>query len=486
MDEYTQDIIDETTDASSKQKTDKKKIIIITAVSVGVALVVAAIIFFVFFFNNDKKKLVKALGTLVEDSNSYSDAYVPKDKAKELVEEIANGNSSASYSLNLSGIPGLSATIGIDGDVVRRFEDQKLYTTNDISVMNISIASLNAYADGNTLYLQVPEVFDSIFMLKGDTVGKDFNNSIFSSLLGFTLPENLAIKPFGEGKETDVRFLEFSEVMPKYTNDLLSLYKEMDVTHEKKKEPVTLDNGEELECVIYEVALPKTETNTVLMDIFKDDELGISTRLNEIETKLSDESGSLNMSGLSYEDNYRLEGDAHFLVWVDTDGYVRRIKTADTVDMQGIDFDYYVEFIGAEVETDNIKMDISGTDGVSKLDVTSKVKRDALGYYDVTINSNGDYDFDFNAAGKVKYEEEDESVLLVFDDMQLDVDDEEIFHLSGNITFVNADSTKVDIPKENVMDLMNLNLIDLLSLAAQLKENAGYLQQLYELAGGLF
>lgn len=481
MEEFSVDV------SEVEVKANNKKNLIIIGSIIGAVVVVAAIIVCVMFFlGSDKKKLAKAMLNLVEDNGSYAETVISTKQLMDIAQRTLYGDCGVEYSVNVSGLENVPATIGVDGELVRRFDDKKMYSTNNLSVMNIDIASLNAYADDTMLYAQVPQLFDNVFMADGASIGKDLNDSVLASLVGVALPEDFEIRPFGDGVKKNIESVDVSQILPKYTSDCLALYKAMDVSHEKGKVQIKLDNGEQIECVVYKVILPVDETNTLLRYLLTDNELGISKKLSLIEEKSANIDINMDMSGVSDIDNYLLETDVNASVWVDTDGYVRKITTDEKVVMKGVSFDLSADYIGAEVETDDIVMAFSGTDGAYTLDVESSLLRDTRGDFETETSISGDFDVTTKIGGKLNYDSINEELDIDIDEFEVSENGKKLFHVSGECKFMDASAKKVELPTEKLTDIMHMSLIDMLDLAAQLQQNAGFLKQLYDMSGGIF
>ena len=447
--------------ADAKKRT-RLLVIIITAI---VAALAVAIIVGVSYFNRPQAKIAKAFGYLAKDMSSYQDEMIsPKDLEK-YINMVSYGNVDLTYSLNVDGVDGLPTTIGVDGELIRRYDDKLLKSNNSVSAMNINLLDLNLYADGTTIVANVPQISDSNFIFDGQTFAQDFNSSILGTLSGTQLPSDLVIDPFANEKNKDIKIVDSNKLIEKYEDDFKTLYKGIKVSKTGSEVSVTLNDAGKnvISCKEYEIEIQKEALEPLLKKLASDSELGLSDYVDANDCELGD--------------NVRLN------VSLDSDGYIRCIESAQSIVLGQASLYFMVYFTGDERETDMI--DITSNYDADNLTygVKAWIGRDSSGNFDVIADVVGSENVSFTARGNMNYDENAEELTCVLERLQIDLSGDELFHTNGTVKIKNADSERINIPNDNIVDIMNMDLMDIIGLAGDLGSNSENLKNLWEMFG---
>ena len=224
-------------------KTNLKTIIII---SVSILLVaVVGISAFIWYRGRDRRALGKALIRLSEDMESRSSELIPAGDLADMIDEVVYGDSHMEFSVNASGlnldgfIPILlpidldNVTLGLDGELDRCSSRSAMSASGSVSVMNYNLTDLQAYLDGEDLYVKVPLLFDSVLSF-------DTDEDLFPDR------ESGVIPPVSDGIRGVVNDI----------NRARDIWDDVRIERSKTKEPFISSDGTEYLCTVYNVSVP--------------------------------------------------------------------------------------------------------------------------------------------------------------------------------------------------------------------------------------
>lgn len=211
------------------------------------------------------------------------------------INRIGSGNIHAEYSLNIGGIPELeNITVGVDGKTRRNMEEKLFDTEVDISIVNAKIAEAQLSGTEDTLYLQIPSVWEGSVVLNTSDIDGQWNDSAMKKSLQLLTGEKLETE-----RQIDVDFftaftvesLSIADFLEENREALQELFKKMKVMEIDKAEregmlrkgqaealrEVRLKNGEgeSIETTCCLVVLPEEELRVLWNDIQDDIRLNV-------------------------------------------------------------------------------------------------------------------------------------------------------------------------------------------------------------------
>ena len=270
----------------------KQGTIILICILAGAGLIGAIVIAGAFLLQ--KNPLAAGLAGLAEEVNAW-EAELGENFWTDAVNQIGNGNMQAEYSFNIGGIPTLqNMTVGVDGKIKRDMEQQLFETDLRVSVTNAAIAEASVSGTENTIYLQVPSIWDGSVIFKPENVNGQWNNSAARKQLQLLTGQELGID-----QRIDMKMLESFSVEPfsaagffrEHAEELKNLYKNMEtVKVEKAKKEGMLSEeqaesltgyvledaeGNAIETTCYLVILPEKELGDILKNVTGDIKLAV-------------------------------------------------------------------------------------------------------------------------------------------------------------------------------------------------------------------
>lgn len=275
------------------EQNGKKKRIILTAVCItaGVCLagVIAAAVFVV-----RRNPLAEGIMGLAEELTALEEemgAYFWTD----VLNQIGGENMRVEYSLNLGRMPKLqNITVGIDGKTDRDMERKLFGTEVEISVANAKIGEGSVRGTSDTLYLQVPSVWEGSVVLDAEDVNGQWNGSAVKKGIEALTGQDLEING-----RMDARLFQSFSVEPfsasgfleKNREELRAIYENMEVIkagkaqeegllsaeQAKQLEEYGLKDAEEnqLETTCYLAVLPEEELKEIFSELTGDIRLGV-------------------------------------------------------------------------------------------------------------------------------------------------------------------------------------------------------------------
>ena len=285
------------------KKNLKTAIIIAVIALLAIALGVGA---FIWYKGRDKRALGKALLRLSEDMESRSSEMIPAEDLADMIDEALYGDSHIDFSVNASGldldgfIPVMlpinldNVTLGLDGELDRNCTRRELSASGSVSVMNYELADLQAYVNGEDLYVKVPLLFDSVIPFD---IGEDI----------FPGRESGIIPPVSGGIRGALKEVEVAREM----------WDRAQIERNKVKEPITASDGTEYQCTVYDVKIPAADD------------------------------GAAEVQAL---------GGQEYLIYVDEFSDIRKIKVVTPIKAEDRDYSPVIILAGAEVPLDEIKM----------------------------------------------------------------------------------------------------------------------------------
>lgn len=269
----------------------KRNILIGVCVAAGVCLtgIVAAAALIA-----QRNPLAKGLSGLAEEILAL-EAELGEGFWTDAVNQICSENIQAEYSVNIGGIPETeNITVGMDGIVRRDMEKKLLETEAGFSVANAELTEASLFGTADTLYLQVPSVWEGSVVLDGKNVSGQWNDSAVKKELQllagqeFKIPRRVDAELF---QSFSINSFSAAAFWEENSETLTALYQSMEVIKvgkAQREEMLSAEQAESLEkyelknveekqvaSVCYLVILPEKELKEIFPDLEGDIRLGV-------------------------------------------------------------------------------------------------------------------------------------------------------------------------------------------------------------------
>ncbi|MDE7478712.1 MAG: hypothetical protein K2M91_12340 [Lachnospiraceae bacterium] len=192
-----------------RQKKNKSGFVVgmLCAAAVLIVIVVVALLTKSLFGGDAKQQLVKGLANMAKEMTAYQSSIAEDIGLVELNKLKATKPVHTNMDLSFTDPKGTGKISNIDIEIDAVTDYPKKMASYDVSAgtygINMSIG--NIVAADNTLYVSVPLVFhDEVYSIDLTHLGRDFNNSAWSSLINETLPDDYSITLFDNTKATDI------------------------------------------------------------------------------------------------------------------------------------------------------------------------------------------------------------------------------------------------------------------------------------------
>lgn len=209
--------------------------------------------------------------------------------------QIGSENVQAEYSVNVGGMPELqNITVGIDGKIRRDMERQLLDAEGSVSVANAEIAEGSLWGTADSLYLQVPSMWEGSVVLKAENISGQWNDSAVKRGVEKLTGQDLEIDRRIDAalfRSFMVESFSAADFLEKNSEKLRAVYEKMKVIKAEKAQKEGLLNeeqagvleeyvladaaGNKLQTICYLVILPEEELKAFFPDLVGDIRLGV-------------------------------------------------------------------------------------------------------------------------------------------------------------------------------------------------------------------
>lgn len=213
------------TDNHTKHTISKKKLLkgsLLTSLFLFAA--VAAVFGFI-FFHSPKATAARALkNTFSEDALGFAwDDTLSLLKSRDYSGTVNITLSRLSLSDKAAAVfpfdPVHLEGLGLTSTYRMNAAGNTFLSTSMLSYLIKPYVRLESYADKDTFAFRLPELFDSWISLHPNTLGADYNNSLFAKASGITMPEDLSLSLFPDSSAASVSdkesVSEYRELMKK-------------------------------------------------------------------------------------------------------------------------------------------------------------------------------------------------------------------------------------------------------------------------------
>lgn len=156
-------------------------------------------------------------------------------------------------------------TIGIDFTTNYDYRNKKMSTDFVFSIFRIELAEGSLSADGNRVYIVLPELLKDNYYFDTDTLGKDYQASALPGYLGYSIPENTSFSLFPDIKYDSNSATLVESIGTDLKEDYALLLKNMKVEHIDSVLEIERE-GKLIKCRGIRVVLQEDDLNTLLKD----------------------------------------------------------------------------------------------------------------------------------------------------------------------------------------------------------------------------
>lgn len=148
-----------------KMKTTKQRKIWITTGIVLAVLVLAGAVFTVNLFKKPEIRLLLAGKNFLEETSQDSAFLLYSLDPQELVKSYVNGDTQYQGQIRISGMKDLNLTVALNYDARRSVSQHRADASVELEVLRFSLGNMDAYLDGQMLYLMAPKFFEEPFAI---------------------------------------------------------------------------------------------------------------------------------------------------------------------------------------------------------------------------------------------------------------------------------------------------------------------------------
>ncbi|MCM1123007.1 MAG: resistance to Congo red protein [Eubacterium sp.] len=415
--------------------------IIIAVVCICVALIAIIVGAMFYFRSTPTYKISKGFQNIGREITQMRNPMMDKIGSDELLlmmeKDGCHVDTRLDFSMDLPMVG--TTTLGIDTDFYKDMHAKELNADTTISLYNYDFAHLNIYADDEVFCFSILELFVEDMYIENENVVSQFNDSILAEAFSQSDAEDFSIDFFSEDKVSIKDWKSFTEAFKAFKSDL-----------DACKDGMTI---EKVEKGLYRVTFPQKETNRLVMnfineyaevyemtdsmDIFEEYDEWISSDVSilfEIDSKNRIDSILLEDPVEMLDGEAAVSGELFFM---GEDKSIEKIQ--GKLSVEGVDGETR-EIIGqlvqsATEEDYQATMDFKYSDGYSDGKMKYVMNCDAVrDEFDMTISVMDDVDdFDVKLEGSLEDIVKGESIQFCLDKLIFDMDDEELFRLSGEI-----------------------------------------------------
>lgn len=148
-----------------KMKTTKQRKIWITTGIVLAVLVLAGAVFTVNLLKKPEIRLLLAGKNFLEETSQDSAFLLYSLDPQELVKSYVNGDTQYQGQIRISGMKDLNLTVALNYDARRSVSQHRADASVELEVLRFSLGNMDAYLDGQMLYLMAPKFFEEPFAI---------------------------------------------------------------------------------------------------------------------------------------------------------------------------------------------------------------------------------------------------------------------------------------------------------------------------------
>ncbi|MDE5698253.1 MAG: hypothetical protein K2I96_12730 [Lachnospiraceae bacterium] len=485
---------------------------ILCAAAVVIVIVIGILAVRSFLGGGDpRKQLARGIANMTKEMAAYQSSIAGDIGLAELnkLKETEPMHTNIDFSFTDPNAEGSFTNIDIGIDAVTDYRNKLAECDVSLGTYGIDMSIGSIVMAGNTMYLSVPLVFhDEVYSLDLTNLGRDFNNSAWSSLIGETLPEDYSLTLFGD-RETaeDSENAEESEILSILNRQRSVTAETMKFEAIRQKREFTF-GGTYAEYGGVRVTIDKDAYNES-MEALKNDILASESYKAFMEGFQTSYAYADDFDAFKEEMDYvveqlfglRFEQDPVVDVYLDKKGRIVNISTPEDIAVSGQDIDMDsiavdIDFSGTERTLDSIEGGIyvqSGDEilymGISRAaaitedyyseDLTLRIQdnnsNDEITFWYANDWGYADHSFDlemavevpgsgikFGAEGAFTDIVKGEGYTFRLNRGRLTVDGEDMLLMTGSIETEPTDRT-IEVP-ENATNVLDMSMSEIMSL----------------------
>lgn len=209
------------------KKSGKGGVIGICVAAAIVLLSVAAALVYTFVYNTPQRKLTRAFEKLGREFAGSESSFLEELKIEDILANARKNPTGMEGSANIT-VPYLDEnsmfdTVGIDFISHVNRPEQKSETTLTLSVANVDFLELQTALIGDNLYMALPGLLSDTYEMNLKTIGKDYRDSVWESLLGVDLDEDFSIDVYNDKEEDNASAEETFARETQFAKEILSV-----------------------------------------------------------------------------------------------------------------------------------------------------------------------------------------------------------------------------------------------------------------------
>ena len=448
-----------------------------------------------------QRQLAKGIANMAQEMAAYQSS-VAEDIGLDAINQLKDKepvNTRIAFKITDPSATGSLDSVDIKVDGVTDYGKKMAEYDLGVGAYGFSLDIASVIAADNTVYLSVPMVFqESIYSLELTDLGKNFNNSAWSSLMEQTMPEDYSLTLFGD-KDTDNGETEFQNILDRQSSITADSMKFETIS---QKKAFTVD-GAMVEYGGVRVTIDRDAYNES-MEAMRDDILASDFYQNFMEgyrtTYAADfdelKNGMDDMIGQIF--GIRVEQDIVLDFYLDQEGRIVNISTPEDLMVSGQDIGVDsiavdIDFLGTERTLDSIEGGFYMQSGDEILYIGMSRTADITDdYYSENLmlvmqDDNSDDDITFRYSNKWGYEDQTfdlemsievpessmeiradggytdivkgESYTFQLNHGALTIDGEDLLLLTGSIGIEPAEN-EIEVP-DNAIDVLKMSESDI-------------------------
>ena len=148
-----------------KMKATKQRKIWITIGIVLAVLILAGVICTVNLLKKPEIRLLLAGKNFLEETSQDSAFLLYGLDPQELIKSYVNGDTQYQGQIRVSGMKDLNITLALNYDAKRSVNQHRADANVELEVLRFSLGNMDAYLDGQMLYLMAPKFFKEPFAI---------------------------------------------------------------------------------------------------------------------------------------------------------------------------------------------------------------------------------------------------------------------------------------------------------------------------------
>jgi len=481
---------------------------ILCAAAVVIVIAIGALAVKSLLGGDPKKQLAKGMANMAKEMAAYQSSVAGDIGLDELnrLKETEPVHTNMDLSFTDPSATGGITSIDLGVDAVTDYKKKMAEFDVSLGTYGIEMQVGNIVAADNTLYVSVPILFhEDVYSLDLTNLGRDFNNSAWSSLIGETLSEDYGITLFGDRTPDSGEADEESELAKILNRHSAVMKDSMKFETIREKREFTFD-GTYAEYGGVRVTTDKDAYNE-LMEAVRDDILASESYRAFMEGYQTTYAGDFEAFREDMDHvieqifGVRLEQDLVMDYYLDKKGRIINISTPEDIAVSGqdVEIDFMavdIDFSGTERALDSIEGGVylqSGDEilyiGISRAaaitedyyseDLTLRIQEDSSddeavfwyandwGYTDQTFDLQISLEvpgtsLEFRAEGAYTDIVKGEGYTLRLNHGAITIDGEDFLLMTGSIETEPTENT-IEVP-ENATDVLRMSESDITGL----------------------